>query len=146
MRILCTLLLAGLCLTGLKAATPEGDPAFVGLWQQVEQSRQDGRTLLLPVWKMIQSDGRFCTFLIGNRSGQSVITNEGRYEVTSDSTVTEHVSGSITDLDIVGKSIRLTYRLEGRDRLHLTYRIPGASRDGHETWKRVCLEVPRSDR
>lgn len=51
-----------------------------GIWQQVQVSKTDGHTMLLPVWKVLRSDGTFSTFLIVNRSGQSVITNEGTYK------------------------------------------------------------------
>lgn len=54
-----------------------------GIWQQVQVSKTDGHTMLLPVWKVLRSDGTFSTFLIVNRSGQSVITNEGTYKMDS---------------------------------------------------------------
>lgn len=137
------LLLALLAPLSLCAEETKKQPALTGVWQQVQAARHDGHIMTLPVWKVLQGDGSFCTFLIANATGQSVITNEGSYEVTSDSTVVEHVTGSITDLDIVGKKLTLTYHFEGKDTLHVSYRVPGASRDGHETWVRVKLEVPK---
>lgn len=140
-RILILLLALAMPL-GLCAEHHKKAPEIVGVWQQVQKAKHDNRIMTLPVWKVIASDGTFCTFLIGNSSGKSVITNEGRYEVTSDSTVIERVKGSITDIELIGKAVTLTYRFEGRDKLHVRYRLPGASRDGHETWVRVKLEVP----
>ena len=130
---------------GLVAAGNENKPKhpLTGVWQQMQTSQSDGHAMLLPVWKVMQADGTFCTFLIANQTGQSIITNQGRYEVTSDSTLVETVSGSITDPELVGKGNRLTYTFKNKDTMHVSYRMPGASHDGHEDWVRVKLELPK---
>lgn len=120
----------------------EANRHFVGVWQQVQTSHADGHLMLLPVWKVMQADGTFCTFLIANQNGQSIITNQGSYTVTNDSIVVEHITGSITDPALVGKGNRLTYHFNGRDKVHVSYRMPEASRAGHEDWVRVKLEMP----
>ena len=97
----------------------------------------------LPVWKVLQSDGRFCTFLIANQIGQSIITNQGTYQRTDETTCVEHIEGSITDPELVGKQNTLTLQFKSDDLLEVTYRIPGATRDGHEVWRRVKLELPQ---
>ena len=99
--------------------------------------------MLLPVWKVMQSDGSFCTFLIANQNGQSIITNQGRFEVKNDSILVESVLGSITDPELVGKNNTLTYHFKDKDSVHVSYRMPGASREGHEDWVRVKLEMPK---
>ena len=99
--------------------------------------------MLLPVWKVMQSDGSFCTFLIANQNGQSIITNQGRFEVKNDSILVESVLGSITDPELVGKNNMLTYHFKDKDSVHVSYRMPGASREGHEDWVRVKLEMPK---
>ena len=71
---------------GLCAAAEKDNPTLVGVWQQVQQSKGDGHLIQLPVWKVMQSDGQFCTFLIANQVGQSIMTNQGSYTVTSDNT------------------------------------------------------------
>lgn len=135
------ILLAVLAPLGLFAqhTSPE---TLQGVWQQVQTAKNDGHIIRLPVWKVLQGDGSFCTFLIGDETGLSIITNQGRYEVESDSTFDEHVTGSITDPQLVGKSNRLYYELQGNDLMRVRYRVPGASRDGRETWVRVKLQVP----
>ena len=134
--------MATMAACGLLASADNGKD-LQGIWQQVQTSCTDGHTMLLPVWKVMQADGTFCTFLIANQSGQSIITNEGRYEVKDDSTVVEQVTGSITDPELVGTHNKLTYTFKGKDAMHVSYRMPGASRDGHEDWVRVKLEMPK---
>ena len=83
-----------LVFTGLQASPNKRQKALPGVWQQVQVSKHDGHTIHLPVWKVMQNDGTFCTFLIASQKGTCIITNEGRYEVTSDSTFVEYVTGS----------------------------------------------------
>lgn len=140
------LLLSMMAPLGIMASShTEKDNAhkFIGVWQQVQTSKSDGHAMLLPVWKVMQSDGTFCTFLIANESGQSIITNQGRYTVSNDSIVVEHITGSITDPALVGKDNNLTYHFKTHDKLHVSYHMPEASRAGHEDWIRVKLEMPR---
>ena len=115
---------------------------LVGVWQQVQKSEADNHLMLLPVWKVIQADGNFCTFLIANQSGVSIMTNQGTYQVTSDSTCVEAVKGSITDPELIGKHNTLTLHFVSDDLIEVSYRMPGARHDGHETWRRVKLELP----
>ncbi len=125
------------------ADVKNGATRFLGVWQQVQTSQSDGHVMLLPVWKVMQSDGSFCTFLIANQNGQSIITNQGRFEVKNDSILVESVLGSITDPELVGKNNTLTYHFKDKDSVHVSYRMPGASREGHEDWVRVKLEMPK---
>lgn len=116
---------------------------LVGVWQQVQRDAQNGRQMNLPVWKVLQADGTFCVFLIADKSGQCIITNEGRYEVKNDSSLVERVTGSITDPSLVGIGNELTYKFIGKDEMHVTYRMPSATTDANETWVRVKLEWPK---
>lgn len=125
------------------ADVKNGATRFLGVWQQVQTSQSDGHVMLLPVWKVMQSDGSFCTFLIANQNGQSIITNQGRFEEKNDSILVESVLGSITDPELVGKNNMLTYHFKDKDSVHVSYRMPGASREGHEDWVRVKLEMPK---
>ncbi len=139
--LLATLLLAP-ALLAHGAEPQKRQPKLPGIWQQMQKSENGGHFIKLPVWKVLQNDGTFCTFLIANKKGQSIITNEGRYEIVSDTVVNEHVTGSITNPELVGKDNRITYRFVGIDRIDITYRLPNAPADGHETWQRVKLELP----
>lgn len=134
---LCIALLAPLSLNAQKS-----QQTIAGVWQQVQQAKGDGHLIKLPVWKVLQNDGSFCTFLIANESGQSIITNQGRYEQTTDSTIVEHITGSITDPELIGRSNTLTYQLSHSDQMAVSYCVPGSSRTSHETWIRVKLEMP----
>lgn len=134
-----------LVFTGLQASPNKRQKALPGVWQQVQVSKHDGHTIHLPVWKVMQNDGTFCTFLIASQKGTCIITNEGRYEVTSDSTFVEYVTGSITDPSLIGRGNKITYHFSERDKIEVSYRLPGAKRDGRETWVRVKLEVPEEE-
>jgi len=96
----------------------------------------------LPVWKIMQSDGVFYTFLIADASGKSIKTSEGTFEITSDSTLTEHITAAITDQSLIGKNNVIRYHFSDSDTLHFQYRLPDATQNGEETWIRVKLEVP----
>ena len=143
MKKLLFLLLAA-PLMGLQVMANSVKPeSLEGIWQQVQVSKTDGHTMLLPVWKVLRSDGTFSTFLIVNRSGQSVITNEGTYKMVNDSTIVEHITGSITDPQLMGKDNQLIFRLADNDTLQVSYKMPGHTREAHEKWIRVKLERPR---
>ena len=126
-------------------AQTDAAPQLAGVWQQIQVVKQKQHPVKLPVWKVLQESGAFCTFLIANQSGQSIITNEGRYERLNDSTYVEHVTGSITDPDLVGHDNVISYRFKGPDRLEVHYQIPGATHEGRETWVRVKLQMPSDE-
>lgn len=140
------LLLALLAPLFVCAQNTNSKAELVGVWQQMGQPEYNRPPMRLPVWKVIQNDGTFCTFLIANQEAQSIITNQGTYSVTSDSTVVEHVTGSITDPDIVGKDNAINFQMRGKDFIHITYRTSAAEQVTHETWVRVKMEVPRQPR
>lgn len=142
MKKLLLLTLCMLCSTGMYAENRKSGDKLPGIWQQVQKGKHESDLVRLPVWKVIQGDGRFCTFLIANAEAKSIITNEGTYEVTSDSTFVEHVQGSITDPGLIGKANKITYIMPDKDTMHISYRLEGATRDGYETWIRVKLEIP----
>ncbi len=127
----------------LKAQTT--DTRFAGVWQQTQRiTGKDGnqRLAYLPVWKVNGNDNTFFTFLIATPDGVSVKTNEGTYTVLNDSTLEEHVSGSITTPALVGKSNTIHYRFSSPDVLRLRFRMPGREHDVHEVWTRVRLAIP----
>lgn len=113
-----------------------------GVWQQVQFTQNGQKVVHLPVWKVMQNDGSFCTFLIANPEGMSIQTTHGTYKVKSEKTLDERIIGSITDPDLIGKVNQLTYEFDGKDKLTVRYRLPGYQRDAVETWVRVKLEFP----
>lgn len=123
--------------------TAQEENAFAGVWQQTQVAGEDGHTMRLPVWKVLQNDGTFCTFLIANQMAQTIITNAGTYEVASENSYKEHITGSITDPGLVGHTNDLTYSFDGPDKLTIVYTMPGAEREAVETWVRVKLEFPQ---
>lgn len=116
---------------------------FEGIWQQVQFAKTDGHPMILPVWKVMRSDGTFSTFLIATRSGQSIITTEGSFKVANDSTFVENITGSLTDPQLKGKSNKLIFHFLDEDTMNVSYRMPGSTRDAHERWIRVKMERPK---
>lgn len=128
---------------GLSADTQKKRAALTGLWQQVGVDPHDGRQMRLPVWKVLQEDGHFFIFLIANQHAQSIITNRGTYKPATDSTYVEHITGSITNTEMVGRSNTITYRFLDKDRIEVSYNLPEAPGVARETWVRVKLELPK---
>lgn len=116
---------------------------LAGIWQQVQQDPQTHKSINLPVWKVLENDGAFHVFLIADAKCQCIITNQGRYELKSDSTFTERITGSITDANLVGRSNTITYHFDGQDKMNISYQMPGATTKTNETWVRVKLEMPQ---
>ena len=83
-----------LCLgLGAHADKIKNADKLCGIWQQVQQAKDGSRVVRLPVWKVMQTDNHFSTFLIANEQAKSIITNRGEFKVTSDSTLIEYVGG-----------------------------------------------------
>lgn len=122
-------------------------PTLAGVWQQHQYvPEQDGsaRLIHLPVWKVLTADGNFCTFLIANKEGVSIKTNEGTYKVLNDSVYEETLTGSITVPDLVGQSNSLRYEFQDPDTMNLIYTLPNKEAPTREIWTRVKLEFPKN--
>lgn len=132
-------LLAPLSLSAEPAKKKDG---LTGIWQLVEIHKADGHEMRLPVWKVLQSDGAFYSFLIANQTCQTIINNQGTYKQTSDSTYVEHITGTITDEELIGKANTITYHFLDKDRIEISYQLKGTKFNAKETWVRVKLELP----
>ena len=126
----------------LNAAPTTKKVKLEGVWQQVQPATETTPEMKLPVWKVMQNDGTFCTFLIANKKAQCVITNEGTFRLTSDSTFVEHINGTIVNPDLIGKNNKITIVAAEKDRIQITYRLQPDGGESKETWIRVKLEIP----
>lgn len=126
----------------LNAAPTTKKVKLEGVWQQVQPATETTPEMKLPVWKVMQNDGTFCTFLIANNKAQCVITNEGTFRLTSDSTFVEHINGTIVNPDLIGKNNKITIVAAEKDRIQITYRLQPDGGEAKETWIRVKLEIP----
>ena len=126
----------------LNAAPTTKKVKLEGVWQQVQPATETTSEMKLPVWKVMQNDGTFCTFLIANKKAQCVITNEGTFRLTSDSTFVEHINGTIVNPDLIGKNNKITIVAAEKDRIQITYRLQPDGGESKETWIRVKLEIP----
>lgn len=133
--------------SGFSLLTAQSDVSkLVGVWQQHERvTDNDGhmRLVHLPVWKVLTGDGVFYTFLIANKDGVSIKTNEGTYKVVNDSVYEENISGSITVPALVGTTNTMRYNFAHPDVMNVVYRLPKAQRDAREIWIRLKLELPQ---
>ncbi len=128
------------------AVAQNAAPSLAGIWQQTEKAqKENGKTRIvhLPVWKVMEEGGKFSTFLIPNRKGATIITTEGTYTITSDSTFTENIANSITSPELIGKGNPMKYRFIADDYIEVRYTLPGAKAEAVEVWRRVQLEWPR---
>lgn len=126
----------------LNAAPTTKKVKLEGVWQQVQPATETTPEMKLPVWKVMQNDGTFCTFLIANKKAQCVITNEGTFRFTSDSTFVEHINGTIVNPGLIGKNNKITIVAAEKDRIQITYRLLPDGGEAKETWIRVKLEIP----
>ena len=126
----------------LNAAPTTKKVKLEGVWQQVQPATETTPEMKLPIWKVMQNDGTFCTFLIANNKAQCVITNEGTFRLTSDSTFVEHINGTIVNPDLIGKNNKITIVAAEKDRIQITYRLLPDGGESKETWIRVKLEIP----
>lgn len=132
-----------LCMTLSANANSAKKITLAGIWQQVQLDPKTGHLINLPVWKILENDGSFHVFLIADPKCQCIITNQGKYSVKTDSTFVEHITGSITDSNLVGRNNTITYHFEGQDKMRITYQMPSATSKAEETWVRVKLEMPK---
>lgn len=144
-RIVLTLVVA-LTLGAASAWAQAASDKLQGIWQQQEKVEKKGekpRTLHLPVWKVLGADGSFTTFLIASSDGTAIITNAGRYAVTSDSAYEERIERSIIFPQLVGGTNTLRYRFVTDDLLEVTYTMPHAEEPATELWQRVTMKMPK---
>lgn len=139
-----TLVMAVFCI-GIVHAQQTADKRLYGVWQQEQTARDNNgkqRIIHLPVWKVIEGNGTFYTFLIAGRDGRSMKMNEGTWTGVSDSIITEHVNRSLTAPQLNGCDNTIRYHFVDTNLIKIVYRLPNATRDAHETWRRVTMELP----
>ena len=131
-----------LCLLALApiAAFAQQHP-LMGLWQLQVQDGRHGKLQLMdvPVWKSIDGDGTFRTFMIGERA-HCFITQSGTYAIRSDSTYAEQVLENTFDPEMVGVVNVLTYTLFDDNMLVVSFMSKGEQQ--YEMWRRVVSEQP----
>ncbi|MDO4930434.1 MAG: DUF4488 domain-containing protein [Bacteroidales bacterium] len=142
MKKFLTILFVAFCsCTGVLVAQTDAS-SLVGVWQQHQLTTDElGNPHLTPVslWKVMTADGSFYTFLIASKDAVAVKTNEGTYKLVGDSVIEESVTASMTAPAIVGNVNTLYYEQPHPDVLHVSYRLPKATRDAKEYWVRVKL-------
>ena len=129
-------------ITGLQAQPIQNK--LIGVWQMCYPSIVNGQNqmVFMPIWKNISDDGTFCTFMWKNGRNSAVITNRGSYRVDTDSLYTEFVAETSTAPRIEQRENHISFSFLTDDLLEISYRMPGATTDGRELWKRVNVESP----
>ena len=114
---------------------------LMGLWQlQVQDGRRGKMQMMdVPVWKSIDGDGTFRTFMLGEKA-HCFITQTGTYAIRSDSTYAEQILENTFDAEAVGTVNMLTYSIVNKDMLVVSYVQRGETQ--YEMWRRVVAETP----
>ncbi len=134
-------MLALLVCVGAWAGEPKKKNSLHGVWQLVQKNPDDGHEMTLPVWKVLEKGGSFCVFCIGDNTGRTIMTSKGKYVEKDDSTYVEHVRRSLqTNFGNNGAfALTISYRYNAAGDMEITYRMPGAQNDGHETWRKIKM-------
>lgn len=134
------LLFIGWGVLSAQEATDESK-TFIGAWQycNVSQTGDNAQITPMPIYKIFSSDGSFYVINGVNRGSFTVISNTGTYDVKSPTSYVERVNETAVDKQLVKKDNVLEYRIMDKDYMLITYRMPGATKDAHEMWKRVSI-------
>lgn len=115
--------------------------SLVGFWHQVIPIRLDnGQTIIQHTgnFKVINSDKSFYTFVNWNDKRQTTVGLYGTYQITSDSTYTEHIIQSGINPSLTNTDSPLRYKFINENIIYLQYCLNGNWIP--EMWKRVELE------
>lgn len=152
-----------LCIVALSCRAQEHfveSKSLAGFWQRVEPPREgtfrmdSTFTYPLPEFKIYHPDGTYLVFSV-NRCDIPVLSDSsfristyvhgisptivhyGMYEVTSDSTCLEKVSGSLQGMHRAWPTIEVRYRMVTPDYMVVDCKSTKGTRVLHEHWKRV---------
>lgn len=129
---------------------PSGLNKLCGLWQRVWMAPKDSTFVPMGVgeYKMISTDGTYFVFHIlpvpveGDSSKLSMATtilHSGNYEITSDSTYTEYVTGSHMGYMKETPIIDLNYKWIDSDTIGIDCGARGYPKRLRELWFRIKL-------
>lgn len=95
-----------------------------------------------PYMKILSTDNRFTNLALNTSGHASVITSNGTYTQTSDSTYVESVSESIMNPKLSGKDITIHFKFLNANLLMISFQSVDPLLQGKEYWTRVFLPQP----
>lgn len=95
-----------------------------------------------PYMKILSTDNRFTNLALNTSGHASVITSNGTYTQTSDSTYVESVSESIMNPKLSGKDITIHFKFLNANLLVISFQSIDPPLQGKEYWTRVFLPQP----
>ena len=95
-----------------------------------------------PYMKILSTDNRFTNLALNTSGHVSVITSNGTYTQTSDSTYVESVSESIMNPKLSGKDITIHFKFLNANLLMISFQSVDPLLQGKEYWTRVFLPQP----
>lgn len=95
-----------------------------------------------PYMKILSTDNRFTNLALNTSGHVSVITSNGTYTQTSDSTYVESVSESIMNPKLSGKDITIHFKFLNANLLVISFQSIDPPLQGKEYWTRVFLPQP----
>lgn len=95
-----------------------------------------------PYMKILSTDNRFTNLALNTSGHASIITSNGTYTQTSDSTYVESVSESIMNPKLSGKDITIHFKFLNANLLVISFQSIDPPLQGKEYWTRVFLPQP----
>lgn len=113
-----------------------------GSWQQCSAQDVDGRMQIVPqpVIKTLTSDGKFQNLVFRMDGNGSFVSTKGSYRVVSDTTYVESIGESLDIPQMKRKDNFLKFRIQDKNWLFISYRLPGSPKEASELWKRVEMK------
>ena len=113
-----------------------------GSWQQCSAQDVNGKMEIVPLprVKTLTSDGKFQNLVFRMEGNGSFVSTHGSYRIVSDTTYVESIEESLDVPQLKRKDSFLKFRIQDKNWLFVSYRLPGASRDATELWKRIEMK------
>lgn len=121
--------------------------SIIGIWKQTGATNiHSGKLVDVKSgnYKVINADGTFFTFVdwgIIDRTKDTTIGQYGTYEITSDSTLVEHVIKHMMDPNLNGKDGAIKFKLVNENTLMMAWSY-GNTKWVNEKWTRLPLSMP----
>ena len=116
---------------------------LAGIWQQVYKKTADQELVYLPVWRVMQGDGHFLSFVIAKPNAPAFLIMEGNFHSAKrDGLFMQKVMKSLTNPELEGLEIAIEYTLLEPNLMEIRYMLPNQDNPIVESWQRIQMKVP----
>lgn len=116
---------------------------LAGIWQQVQRNSADQTLVYLPVWRVMQGDGHFLSFVIAKPNAPAFLIMEGNFHSAKrDGLFLQRIHKSLTNPELEGLEIPIEYVLIEPNLMEIRYMIPSQDKPIVESWERIQMKVP----